>query len=452
MKSKKLKVFIAEDDPWYGSILLQHLSLYPDFIPTLYTSGKELLSNLFLLPDIVCVDFRMPDLNGKDIVKSIRVQNEDLPIVIISGQEEISVAVELLKAGATDYIVKNEYTREYLWRSLFQIRQNLKLREEVDHLRDQLGEKFNVGSGIRGQSEAIKRTFKPLQKAIDSNVNVLLSGETGTGKEVYAKAIHCNGARKKKPFVAVNMGAIPDELVESELFGHEKGAFTGAFETKQGKFEAAQGGTLFLDEIGELSLSAQSKLLRVLQEREITRVGGNKPLKVDIRLICATNKNLAEEVKKGNFREDLFYRIIGLPIVLPPLRERGNDILILAKFFLDDFNSRVGSEVSSLSEGAKEKLKKHSWPGNVRELKSVIELASVMAESKVITSEDISFPYSTSDSDYLNRPKTLKEHEIEIISHYMKEYNNNVVFVSQQLAISKTKIYDLLKKGQLLIT
>lgn len=452
MKSKRLKVFIAEDDPWYGSILLQHLTLNPDFIATLYTTGRELLSNLHLLPDIVCVDFRMPDLNGKDIVKSIRAENEDLPIIIISGQEEISVAVELLKAGASDYIVKNEYTREYLWRSLFQIRQNLELKKEVDQLRYQLGETFYIGHGIQGQSEEIKRTFKPLQKAIDSNVNVLLSGETGTGKEVYAKAIHFNGARKKKPYVAVNMGAIPAELAESDLFGHEKGAFTGAIETKLGKFEAAQGGTLFLDEIGELNLSMQGKLLRVLQEREIVRVGGIKPLKVDIRLICATNKNLTEEVKKGNFREDLFYRIIGLPIVLPPLRDRGNDILILAKFFLDDFNRSVGSDVSSLSEGAKEKLKKHNWPGNVRELKSVIELACVMAESNVITADDLSFHHSASEVDFLNKPKTLKDYEIEVISRYMKKYNNDVVFVSQQLAISKTKIYDLLKKGQLLIT
>ncbi len=443
------RIFIVDDDPWYGQILMHHLALNPDFGLELYTSGKDLLNNLYKSPDLVCLDFGLPDMTGDKLLKEIKSRNKSIPVIVISGQEKINIAVNLLKAGAKDYIIKDEYTKEHLWKSIINIRENLSLKQEVEELKEQLGQKFSFENTIIGQSEAIKKTFSLLSKAVNSNINVSISGETGTGKEVYAKAIHFNSERKKKPFVAVNMGAIPKELVESELFGHEKGAFTGAIGERIGKFEEAQGGSLFLDEIGELDISLQSKLLRVVQEREIIRVGGNKPIKVDIRLITATHQNLLEEVKQGKFREDLFFRIVGLPIELPPLRDRGNDVIILAKFFIEEFAKNNKSTVLNLHESAKTRLKKYSWPGNVRELKAVIDLACVMSDGKVIHAEDLTFYEMSDHKPYSSNGKTLKEYEAEIIKDYLNKYNQNVVTVAEKLDIGKSKIYNMLKNGEI---
>lgn len=444
-----LKIFIVEDDPWYGQILKHHLSMNPEYEVELFETGRDLLNHLYEKPDLVCMDFGLPDIGGDKLLKEILSRNKALPVIVISAQEEISVAVELLKAGAKDYIIKDDHAREQLWKSILQIRENLHLRQEVEALKEQLGQKFSFENTIIGQSDAVKRTFNLLQKAINTNINVSLTGETGTGKEVYAKAIHFNSERKKKAFVAVNMGAIPKELTESELFGYEKGAFTGAIGTKIGKFEEAQGGTLFLDEIGELDLALQSKLLRAIQEREIVRVGGNKPIKVDIRLITATHKNLADEVRQGRFREDLFFRIVGLPIELPPLRNRDNDVIVLAKHFMDDYTRTNKTGVITLSESAKTKLKKYSWPGNVRELKAVMDLACVMADGKEIKAEDLTFYEIGNNKAYSADEKTLKAYEIEIITQFLKKYEENVVLVAEKLDIGKSKIYNMLKSGEI---
>lgn len=449
MNKQNLKIFITEDDPFYGQLLKHHLELNPDNEVELFTNGRELLNQMYRKPDLICMDFGLPDMSGNQLLKEIKAINQQIPIIIISAQEEISVAVDLLKLGAKDYIIKDEHTKEHLWKSILHIKENLSLKQEVEELKEQLEQQFSFDKTIIGQSEAIKKTFHLLQKAIKTNINVSLTGETGTGKEVYAKAIHFNSNRSKKQFVAVNMGAIPKELIESELFGYEKGAFTGANSTKIGKFEEANGGTLFLDEIGELDLSLQSKLLRAIQEREIIKVGGNKAIKIDIRLITATHKNMAEEVKANRFREDLFFRIVGLPIELPPLRERDNDIIILAKHFIDEFTKNNKSKPLKINETAKIKLRKYTWPGNVRELKAVIDLACVMTDDSEIKSEDLSFyqigdtkPYSTTD-------KTLKEFEIEIIENYLKKHNENVVLVAEKLEIGKSKIYNMLKSGEI---
>lgn len=449
MEVASFKIYLVEDDPWYGQILAHHLSLNPSYAVTLFTSGKELLAQLFQKPDLVCIDFGLPDISGDRLLKEIKNKLPSVPVIVISAQEEISVAVELLKAGARDYIMKDDHAKEHLWKSIMHIREHLSLKQEVEELREQLEQKYSFESTIIGQSEAIKNTFKLLSKAISSSINVSLTGETGTGKEVYAKAIHFNSERKKKAFVAVNMGAIPNELVESELFGHEKGAFTGANETKIGKFEEAQGGTLFLDEIGELEIALQSKILRAIQEREIVRVGGNKPIKIDIRLITATHKNLAEEVKKGKFREDLFFRIVGLPIELPALRNRDTDVIILAKHFIEDYAKVNKVKPLSLSETAKTKLRKYSWPGNVRELKAVVDLACVMADGNVIQAEDLTFYEVLEANAYSDQEKTLKAYELEIIGHYLKKYQENVNLVAEKLDIGKSKIYNLLKSGEL---
>lgn len=445
------KILLVEDDPWYGELIKHHLSLNPDFEVVLYTTGKEVLNNLHHTPDLICMDYGLPDYTGDKLLKAIHAVNNQIPIIVISAQEEINVAVELLKAGARDYIIKDDHTKDLLWKSINQIRENLSLHKEVEVLKEQLGQKFSFENTIIGQSEAIKKTFTLLNKAIKSTINVSLTGETGTGKEVYAKAIHFNSPRHKKPFVAVNMGAIPKELIESELFGHEKGAFTGATATKLGKFEEAQGGTLFLDEIAELDLSHQIKLLRAIQEREIVRVGGNKPIKVDIRLISATHKKLSDEVKAGRFREDLFFRLVGLPIELPPLNKRGNDIIILAKHFIKEYASLNKTPVMRLTDDAKKKLLAYNWPGNVRELKAIIDLACVMAEGSTIEAEDLTFYEVADATPFSLEEKSLKQFEIEIITHFLLKNNQNVVDTAKQLDISKSKIYNLIKAGDIKI-
>lgn len=266
------KIFIVDDDPWYSQILEYHLSLNPDYEVSRYESGKECMNHLHLNPDLITIDYSMDDMSGSDLLQKLKAWNAEVPVIVISGQEEVSVALELLKRGAYDYLIKDDNTKDLLWNTVIRARETQSLKKEVESLHEQLEQKFSFESSIIGQSAAIKQTFKVMEKACKTNINVSITGETGTGKEVVAKAIHFNSERKKKPFVPVNMAAIPKELVESELFGHEKGAFTGAVARKKGKFEEAHGGTIFLDEIAELDLNLQSKLLRVLQEREVVRV------------------------------------------------------------------------------------------------------------------------------------------------------------------------------------
>lgn len=444
-----VKIFIVEDDPWYGELLKYHLSLNPDYEVSLFATAKELLTQMHLNPHVVCIDFDLPDMKGDQLLEKIRVVNNLMSVIVISGQEDISVAVNLLKAGARDYIVKDDNTKELLWNAILKIRENQELRHEVEELKERLEQKYNFEKAIIGQSAPIRKTFSLIEKAIKTNVNVSITGETGTGKEVVAQTIHYNSDRKKKPFVAVNMAAISKELAESELFGHEKGAFTGAITQKAGKFEEAQGGTLFLDEIAELDLSLQSKILRVLQEREVVRVGGKDKIKLDIRLITATHKNLAVEVKDKNFREDLYYRIIGLPIELPPLRERGNDVLILAKHFIDAFAKENKNKPQVLSEDAKEKLLKYNYPGNVRELKSIIDLSCVMCDGATIVDEDITFTNIKGDGEFTSIEKTMREYTSDIISFFLKKHNNNVVEVAKRLDIGKSSIYNMIKNKEI---
>jgi DNA-binding NtrC family response regulator len=440
-----LKIFLIEDDPFFGQALRYHLRLNPEYDIHLFQTGKECIENLYKKPDIICLDFGLPDISGDKLLTRIQEVNNTIPIIIISGQEDIEVAVNFLKSGASDYIVKNNHTKDILWNSIIKIRENLKLVHRVEELKEQLEQKFSFEKTIIGQSDAIKNVFNKINKALNTNINVSINGETGTGKEVVAKAIHYNSDRKNKPFVAVNMAAIPKELVESEFFGHEKGAFTGADSRKLGKFEQADGGTIFLDEIAELDLNLQSKLLRVLQEREVIRLGGKEVIKFNARLIIATHKDLAQEVKKGSFREDLYYRIIGLPIELPPLRERGNDTLLLAKYFIDLFTKDNKIKPISLSKEAKEKLNKYPFPGNIRELKSVIDLACVMSDGKEILANDLTFTSINDTSFFLSEIKTLKEYTAEIILHHLKKNDHDVLKTAKKLDIGKSTIYNLIQ-------
>ncbi len=443
------KIFIVEDDKWYGELLKYHLSLNDEFEVTLFDKGESCLKNLFQKPDVVCIDFGLPDMTGDVLLEKIRHVDNLIPVVVISGQEDISIAVKLLKNGANDYIVKDNNAKELLWNSIKRLRETVSLKREVEDLKSQLAGKYDFEKSIIGQSRAIREAFVLIEKASKNNINVSITGETGTGKEVVAKAIHYRSEFSKNPFVAVNMSAIPAELMESELFGYEKGAFTGAIGMKIGKFEEAQGGTLFLDEIAELNLNLQSKILRVLQEREVVRLGGQKVIKLNFRLITATHKNLLQEVKNGRFREDLYYRIIGLPIELPPLRDRDGDVLMLAQFFANEFSKSNKMAKFTFSNSAKTKLLNYRFPGNVRELKAVVDLACVMADHSEIQSSEINLNNEIEDELFSGEEKKLDEYTHDIVSYFLKKYDNNVVTVADKLGIGKSTIYNLIKKGEI---
>lgn len=442
-------IFIVEDDPWYGDVLAYHLSLNPDYKITVFLTAQECLAKLHLKPDLISIDFSLPDMKGDAFFKRIREVNASVPVIIISAQEDVAVAVNLLKMGVSDYLVKDEATKDLLWNSIIRIREHQNLKKEVEDLRVELGQKYSFQKTIIGQSDALKSVFQKMEKATKTNINVSITGETGTGKEVVAKAIHYNSDRKKKNFVAVNMAAIPKDLLESELFGYEKGAFTGAIARKLGKFEEANGGTIFLDEIAECDLNMQSKLLRVLQEREVVRVGGNESIKLDVRLIVATHKDLSDQVKKNLFREDLYFRIMGLPIEIPPLRSRGNDILILAKHFVEEFCKENKLDAVQISEEAKKKLLDYLYPGNVRELKAMMDLSVVMCEDNEIKASDITFSTLNKNELFIPERKSLREHSNDIIKYYLKRNENDVVLTAKELDIGKSTIYKLLKNGEL---
>lgn len=383
------KIFIIEDD-LMSATLMQQLLNKNDHEVLHFPDAESCLSNLHLNPDIVTIDYNLPGMNGLELMAKIKAYNSTIMVVIVSGQENVQVVVESYKSGASEYIIKNASLFANLENTIRNLSMNVVLKKEVEFLKDQIIDRHKY-SNILGNSNATLRVLRLIQKVEKSNIMVLVTGQSGTGKELVAKALHYNSPRSRKPFVTVNMGAIPEDLIESELFGHEKGAFTDARERRIGKFEEANDGTIFLDEIGEMNLHLQTKLLRVLQEKEITRIGSNKTIKLDFRMIAATNRNLTLEVKEGRFREDLFYRIQGFLIHLPPLNERGDDVILLAKNFLNEFCNNNRIPQVQLSREASKFMLEYAWPGNIRELKAVMERAALLCEQSTIQVEDLMF-------------------------------------------------------------
>lgn len=436
-----MKIFVVEDDPWFADIIEYHLLLNPENEVEKFTTAEDCLKNLYKNPSVITLDYSLPDMKGELILKKIKDYNSNLPVIIISGQDDISTAIQLLKQGAYDYITKDENTKDRLWASMTHLQKNINLQKENIVLKEEIVKKYKYDNIIKGNSKPIKDLFKLMDRAVDNNITVSITGETGTGKELVAKAIHYNSKRHKHSFTAINVGSVPEGLLESELFGHEKGSFTNAITRRIGKFEEAHKGTLFLDEIAEMNMSMQTKLLRVLQEKEIFRIGSNKPIKMDIRLITATHKNLAEEVKIGNFRKDLYYRILGLPIQLPPLREREQDILVLAKFFMNEFCKENKRSALTFTEGAKQKLLTHQFAGNIRELKSVIELAIIMSNDNVISEQEVGFSTMDTLSDIMQTEATLEDYNVQIIKHFLEKYNKDAILVSKKLGVAKSTIY-----------
>lgn len=384
------RIFIVEDDQFLGSVIKLTLEKLDNVDVSYFSEPEECLRNLHRNPHIVSIDYLLPGMNGIELMEKIKNYNQEIQCIVVSGQEKLDVVIDTYKRGAVDYIIKNENAIINLENSVRNLCKVVSLKQENEQLKDLIVDR-NKYNTIMGNSSAVLKTLRLIQKVEKSNIMVLVTGQSGTGKELVAKAIHYNSPRARKPFVTVNMGAIPPDLIESELFGHEKGAFTDARERRIGKFEEANEGTIFLDEIGEMDLMLQTKLLRVLQEKEVTRIGSNKSIKLDVRVVAATNRNLSQEVKEGRFREDLYYRLQGFLIHLPPLYERGDDVVMLSKKFLTEFCTENKLGPISLSKEATQRLLSYNWPGNVRELKAVIERAAIMADNNLITEEDLIF-------------------------------------------------------------
>ncbi len=406
-------------------------------------SGEEALNILKeQSPDIVLLDVWLSGIDGVETLQEIKKTNPELPVVIISGHGNIELAVKATRVGAYDFLEK-PLSLERVLLVAGRALEKRTLEMENRALKEDLTRKLR----FIGNSVKMKQLREQIDMAAKSNSRVVVLGESGSGKELVAHILHENSPRSKKPFIEMNCAAIPQELIESELFGHEKGSFTGAFERKQGKFELADEGTLFLDEVGDMSLSTQSKVLRIIETQDFQRVGGSKNIKVDVRIIAATNKDLREEVKKGNFREDLLFRLNVIPIMVPSLRERKEDIPELVDYFLEYFAAEYGQKPKKITPDGLGMLQAYDWPGNIRELKNVIERFVIMNPSNIITAKNILIGESTR-SDYFAF-NTLKEardaFEKDFIAKKLEENNWNISKTSETLDIERSNLHRKIK-------
>ena len=382
-------LFIVDDDPEYSALLQFQLRKLEDIDIQAYSRGEHALDSLDNNPDLILLDLVMPGQGGLETLRQLKVSNPDRAVIVLSSQTVVSVALEALKLGAYDYITKGHDDTVKIRRLVEQFMERKKLSSEVELLREQLRVPHGI-PGMIGESASMGGVLRMIQKTLIGDLSVAVVGESGTGKELVAHTIHYNSPRRREPFVVVNCAAIPRDLMESEFFGHEKGSFTGAHARKSGKFEQANQGTIFLDEVGELDLDLQAKLLRVLQNQEVQRVGSSETLRVDVRVICATNRDIPVLIQEGKFREDLYYRLFQFPIQLPPLRERDQDAFLLAKFFRGDFIKRHKDvKPREFSAATKQLILEYDWPGNVRQLKNAVERALLISDSEQLIPEDL---------------------------------------------------------------
>ena len=399
--------------------------------------------------DIVITDLFLPDLNGIDILKRVKSLSPAMEVILITGHASAETAVRAMKEGAFDYITK-PLNLDELRMIIDKALEKRRLLSENVYLKKQLRDKFEFAN-IIGSSPAMQKVFNRMKRIIKTDSTVLVMGESGTGKEIVAKAIHFNGHRKDKPFIAVHCGAIPESLLESELFGHMKGSFTGAVRDKIGKFEAADQGTIFLDEIGTMPMHLQTKLLRVLQEQEVERIGSNRPIKLDVRVISATNQNLEEEVKGGNFRDDLFYRLNVIPLNLPPLRERREDILALVKHFLQKNCKEMKRPMMTLTKEVFEALELYHWPGNVRELENIVERTVALTEGNQITLDDLPSAIRKEASTRVvergvDLVKTVNEIEKKMIAEALVLTNGVKARAAAMLNLNRTTLVEKMRR------
>ena len=441
------KILVVDDDSNLLEVIRMRLeSAKYDVVTALEEKGalEAVQTEIF---DVSILDLQLADTNGIALMEKIHQLIPHMPVIILTAYGSIESAVEAIKKGAYSYLTKPFDARELL----FQINnamESSKLTREITRLKRLVEDQYDFGN-IVAKSKKMQGVLDLVTRIAGTDSTVYIHGESGTGKELIAKAIHVGSERKDEAFVAINCAALPDTLLESELFGYEKGAFTGAVQSSKGLFTQAHGGTIFLDEIGDMPLTLQSKILRILQERQFYPLGSKKPVEVDVRVIVATNKDLQREVSEGNFREDLYYRIHVIPITLPPLRDRREDIPTLVDYFLEEFNQKMRITVKGLSPQAIQKLMLHDWPGNVRELKNTIEFAMAMTRKNIIT-DDLILQAKVLSTDKLKSLKEAKsEFEKEYLLNILTLTQGNVSKASELAGKYRADFYQLLKKYQL---
>jgi DNA-binding NtrC family response regulator len=438
------KILIVDDEPFNLDLLEQELTDRGYAIERA-ASGAEALDKVETFhPDLVLLDYQMPGMNGVEVLKHLRAKENETPVVMITAYGTIERAVQAIKEGAYDFIPK-PFEPDHLALVVEKALERQNLKREVEILSGEINERYRL---VVGKSANMTAAVDSAKKAAASKATILLLGESGTGKELVARAIHHWSDRREKPFVAINCVGLSKDLLESDLFGHEKGAFTGAHQLKKGKMELADGGTVFLDEVGDITAELQTKLLRFLQEREFERVGGTKPIAVDVRILAATNRNLAGDIKAGRFREDLFYRLNVVPITLPRLGERPEDIPELAKFFLRRFAKETKKNFTELTQEALENLLAYSWPGNVRELANVIERAVVLGQVPKLDSNDLPERIT---GEVQAAPPGVSYHEAvdgarrDLIRKALAQAQGNRTEAAKLLGLHKTHLFRLLK-------
>jgi two-component system response regulator HydG len=438
----KMRIMIVDDE------MVVRESFYHWFIKAGHSvetaaSGEEALAELEEQPfDILFVDIKMPGMDGIELLERVKEEYPDTIVIIITAYGSIESAIKAMKIGASDYMLK-PFKPDQLSLVLEKISQQRKLNSEYSYLKGCL-EKMTRFDNIIGQAASMQKIFDIIPEIAASDTSVLLSGETGTGKELVAKAIHAKSPRAQRPFIAINCGAIPDSLLESELFGHQKGAFTGASHARKGFLEVVSGGTLFLDEIGEISAKMQVDLLRVLEEKRVTVLGSREPIDLDFRLISATRRNLEEAVRLGNFREDFYYRINVIHIPIPPLRERKEDVPLLIDHFLNKYSHETSKHIDRVSREAMALLQEYDWPGNVRELENAVERAVVLAKSRTLRAAD--FTFLQLPADISERSPTLQEMEKNYIHRVLVNSQWNVTKASGILGINRATLHKKIKR------
>jgi len=447
-------IFVVDDQAPILRLITYWVSEKWNYKVKTFDNAEDMLQALNLRPDLILLDIMLPGINGIDALKEVKKFEPNLPVIILSAQGRVDVALEALKLGAYDYFPKPIDTQR-LEPAIRNALKNYDLEKELEKVRENVTQTYSFSNIISADGK-MQDVFKMVSKVLNNDITVLIHGESGTGKELIAKAIHYNGIRKNNPFVVVNCASIPRDLMESELFGHEKGSFTGAYQRKMGKFELANRGTLFLDEVGELDISLQSKLLRAIQQKEFERVGGTETIKCDVRIISATNRDLKSAVETKEFREDLFYRLNSFPINLPPLRMRKGDIIVLAEHFLDHFNRKLDKKVDGFTPKAIKLLFDYDWPGNVREMENTIERCLILTENSRIDADDLPVHIrsagpsgiDSSAEQYLNSPVILPFEKIkeEAIRHAIKVTKGNILEAAKKLKLGRATIYRLMAK------
>jgi two-component system response regulator AtoC len=447
---ESMKILVVDDEALVRDIIRKGLSQMGGFNVEVAQSGLEAIEKIEKdVFDLVLTDLKMPGMDGLELLKTIKGTRPEVMVILMTAYGSIETAVEAMRIGANDYITKPVDLNELLIHISKAQKENLLLRENR-LLRMEVAKKFEFNN-IIGKSKKMQEIFSLIEKVALGSSTVMIYGGSGTGKELVAKAIHYNSPRADRPFLPFNCGAIPETLVESELFGHTKGAFTGAIQAKKGLFEEANGGTLFLDEISTILPSVQVKLLRVLQEKELMKVGSTERIKIDVRMIAATNENLEENMKKGKFREDLFYRLHVFPIFLPDLKNRKEDIPLLAYHFLDLYSKEAKKEVKGISKEAMKLLLEYQWPGNVRELENAIERAVIMTDQDYLVPNDLPQDLTEGFSELIKKGvkdrKSLDDIKSEYIKEILKEVNGNKRIASEILKVNPRTLYRFEKKG-----